>query len=180
MTIHTLEPPLVPMYGAGLGLPVRRAFDLATVRRLWPFEHPRQPYESWWSNRHETFRWPAGRFFSAPVPSGCTLMTVLSVDIASILMWMICCSCSATKIRSSTPALAQRFIRVWIVCQLPNRRGRPLHLQSCSATYKIAFITRRLEMPTLPRSHGKQASIRRYCSSVISITHYTTSQHLTE
>src|SRR5262252_11145411 len=28
-----------------------------------PFEHPRQPYEFWWSILRETFRWIVGLFF---------------------------------------------------------------------------------------------------------------------
>ena len=28
-----------------------------------------------------------------------------------------------------------------MVCQLPNRLGRPRHLHPCSATYKMAFRT---------------------------------------
>src|ERR1039458_9602437 len=36
---------------------------LGKGRRLWPFEHLRQPYESWWSIRPATCRWPVVRFF---------------------------------------------------------------------------------------------------------------------
>ncbi len=35
---------------------------------------------------------------------------------------------------ASTPALLQRLMRVYTVCQLPKRLGRPRHLQPCSAT----------------------------------------------
>ena len=34
-----------------------------TEQTLWPFEHPRQPDESWWSIRRGTDQWRAGRFF---------------------------------------------------------------------------------------------------------------------
>ena len=43
-------------------LPHRR-LGPAKARRLWPFAHSRQPYESWWSIRRGIFRWPGGRFF---------------------------------------------------------------------------------------------------------------------
>src|SRR5258705_5159021 len=33
------------------------------ARTLWLFEHPRQPYESWWSIRLGIFRWLEVRFF---------------------------------------------------------------------------------------------------------------------
>ena len=51
-------------------------------------------------------------FFKAPVPSGCTLTVVLSSDTAAKRMASICSCCNRAKIRSSTPALLQRFIRV--------------------------------------------------------------------
>src|ERR1017187_9966583 len=82
-----------------------------TTRRLWPFEHPRQPDESWCSIRRGTFRWPVVRFFNAPVPSGCTFTEVESKLNASILMRTICSSCNFSKTRSRTPLLAQRFMR---------------------------------------------------------------------
>src|ERR1035437_1923553 len=34
-----------------------------TTRTLWPFEHPRQPYESWYSIRRGIFQWLVVRFF---------------------------------------------------------------------------------------------------------------------
>src|ERR1035441_4928375 len=34
-----------------------------TGKKLWPFEHPRQPYESWCSIRRGICQWPAVRFF---------------------------------------------------------------------------------------------------------------------
>ena len=51
-------------------------------------------------------------FFKAPVPSGCTLMIVLSSDTASSLMRTICSRCIRSKTRSKTPPLLQRFMRV--------------------------------------------------------------------
>jgi len=45
----------VPRAHHGLGL--------GTGQTLWPFEHPRQPDESWWSIRPGTDQWLAGRFF---------------------------------------------------------------------------------------------------------------------
>src|SRR5271163_119790 len=50
-------------------------------------------------------------FFNAPVPSGCTCTEVESSANASILMRTICSICSFSNTRSSTPFLAQRFIR---------------------------------------------------------------------
>lgn len=40
---------------------------------LWPFEHLRQPDESWSSIPFGTCQWLEGRFFSSPVPSGMNL-----------------------------------------------------------------------------------------------------------
>src|SRR5690606_21349855 len=51
-------------------------------------------------------------FFSAPVPSGWTLMLVESSETASILMRTTCARCNSSNMRSRTPALVQRFIRV--------------------------------------------------------------------
>ena len=51
-------------------------------------------------------------FFNAPVPSGCTLTMVESRETASILMRTICSRCNFSKMLSSTPLLAQRFMRV--------------------------------------------------------------------
>ena len=49
------------------------------------------------------------------------------------------CRCSNTL--SSAPFLDHGFIRVYTVCQLPNRLGNPRHLHPCSATYSMAFST---------------------------------------
>ena len=64
---------------------------------------------------------------------------------------------SSSKTRSKTPLLAQRFIRAETVGHLPP----------CSATYRMAFSTWRLERRTLPRWTGKQWAMRWYCASVI-------------
>ncbi len=103
-------------------------------------------------------------FFRAPVPSGCTFTMVLSIHTASSRIRTICSRCNCSNTRSNTPFFDQRFIRVYTVCHLPNRAGSPLHLQPCSATYKIAFNTCRFETRTLPRCTGKQDDIRSYCS----------------
>ena len=80
-------------------------------------------------------------FFNAPVPSGCTLTMVLSIETASSLMRTICSRCRYSNTLSSTPFFDHRFIRVYTVCQLPNRLGNPRHLHPCSATYSMAFST---------------------------------------
>ena len=64
-------------------------------------------------------------FFNAPVPSGCTLTMVLSIETASSLMRTICSRCRYSNTLSSTPFFDHRFIRVYTVCQLPNRLGNP-------------------------------------------------------
>ena len=151
------------------GLRRRRRPGPAREQKLWPFEHPRQPDESWWSIRHGISRWPAVRFFKAPVPSGCTLTRVESSFTASILRRTICSRCNCSKTRPNTPFLDQRFMRVKRVCQLPKRFGSPRHLHPCSATYNNALSTCRLERLTLPRWRGRLGSIRRYCASVISM-----------
>ena len=51
-------------------------------------------------------------FFNAPVPSGCTLTMVLSIETASSLTRTICSRCRYSNTLSSTPLLAQRFMRV--------------------------------------------------------------------
>ncbi len=51
-------------------------------------------------------------FFNAPVPSGWTLMLVESSETASILMRTTCAHCNCSNMRSRTPALVQRFMRV--------------------------------------------------------------------
>ena len=72
-------------------LQARRGLVRRRGRTSEPFEHLRQPYESWWSILPGTCRWTAVRdFFNAPVPSGCTLTIVLSTETASILMRTIC------------------------------------------------------------------------------------------
>jgi hypothetical protein len=48
---------------------------------------------------------------------------VLSRPRASTLTRRISFSCSAVNTRSRTPALAQRFIRVYTVCHRPKRFG---------------------------------------------------------
>jgi hypothetical protein len=58
--------PQIGKQGAALRSMVRVA--PATERRLWPFEHPRQPDEPWGSIRRGTCRWPLARFFSVPSP----------------------------------------------------------------------------------------------------------------
>jgi hypothetical protein len=68
-----------------------------------------------------------------------------------------------------TPLLAHRFIRVQIVCQRPNRFGRPRHLQHFSDTYRIAFSTIRFVSRTRPRCTGNTHLIRSYCATVIPI-----------
>jgi len=51
-------------------------------------------------------------FFKAPVPSGWTLMIVLSRHTCSIRMAKTCSFCNSAKTRFKTPALLQRFMRV--------------------------------------------------------------------
>ena len=51
-------------------------------------------------------------FFNAPVPSGCTLTMVLSIETALSLTRTICSRCRCSNTLSRTPFLAQRFIRV--------------------------------------------------------------------
>ena len=64
-------------------------------------------------------------FFNAPVPSGCTLTMVLSIETASSLMRTICSRCRYSNTLSSTPFFDHRFIRVYTVCQLPKPAGQP-------------------------------------------------------
>ena len=95
-------------------------------------------------------------FFNAPVPSGCTLTMVLSIETASSLMRTICSRCRYSNTLSSTPFFDHRFIRVYTVCQLPNRLGKPRHLHPCSATYSMAFSTCSW---TASRCHAEQGRL---------------------
>lgn len=51
-------------------------------------------------------------FFKAPLPSGWTLIDVLSRESASMETVIICSACILSNTRCSTPDLLQRFIRV--------------------------------------------------------------------
>ena len=57
-------------YATGIAPLAHQLLGQKTGRTLWLFEHPRQPYESWWSIHLGIFRWLEVRFFNAPVPSG--------------------------------------------------------------------------------------------------------------
>jgi hypothetical protein len=73
-------------------------------------------------------------FFRARVPSGCTVMLVLSRLTTPILprrRWSIC---SSSNTRSRTPAFAQRLMRVYTVCQRPYWRGKSRDVQPFTAT----------------------------------------------
>ena len=55
---------------------------------------------------------------------------VLSIETASSLMRTICSRCRYSNTLSSTPFFDHRFIRVYTVCQLPNRLGNPRHFHA--------------------------------------------------
>ena len=59
--------------------PRRRARCRVTERRLWPFEHPRQPYAPWCPIRRGSGRWLVVLFCRAPGTTGCTLIKVESI-----------------------------------------------------------------------------------------------------
>lgn len=63
-------------------------------------------------------------FPEAPVPCAWNLTIVLSSACVSRSTPANASRCSSAASRSNTPALAQRVRRTWIVCQLPNSRGR--------------------------------------------------------
>ena len=105
---------------------------------------------------------------SADVPSGCALTMLLSIETALIGRRAICSGCSGSQPRSSTPFWDQRFIRVWMACGLPNRRGNPRHSQPCSATYGIAWSTCMFNRLVLPRCIARQCAMRSYGAAVIS------------
>jgi len=99
-------------------------------------------------------------FFSAPVPSGCTLTLVLSSPAASSFTRTIRSRRRCSNTLSRTPFFDHRLIRVYMVCQLPKRFGSPRHLQPCSATWRIALSTWRFDMLTFPRCLGSNGAIR--------------------
>ena len=104
------------------------------------------------SIRRRICRPTEGHFFKCP---GSVMMknfneTVLSREKASAWMRIICSCCNRANIRSSTPFLLQRLMRVYMLCQLPKLLGSPLHLHPCSRTCSIAFNIVRLSIVTLP------------------------------
>ena len=107
------------------------------------------------------------RFFKAPMPSGCTLILVESRKTIFTLIMMIPFSCKWMNAFCKTPLLAQRFMRVYIVCQFPNSFGNALHLHPFSRTYNIALSTSRLLIPAALRCRGKHSSICSYCACVM-------------
>ena len=84
--------------------------------------------------------------------------SVLGIFEASAVSSGLICSRNTTQL-----------IRMYTVCHLPTRSGRPRHLLPCSATYKMAFNTCRFDSFTFPRWVGKQCATRSYCCCVISI-----------
>ena len=92
---------------------------------------------------------------------------VLSIETASSLMRTICSRWRYSNTLSSTPFFDHRFIRVYTVCQLPNRLGNPRHLHPCSATYSMAFSTCRFGQPhvaTLNREDWCYAFVLSFCN----------------
>ena len=75
-----------PGWSGASGPPGRRGPGRARAQTSMPFEHPRQPDESWWSTRRGICRWLGGRFFRAPVPSGWTLTMVSAVARKSVIL----------------------------------------------------------------------------------------------
>ncbi len=62
------------------------------------------------ASRPEIARRLGGRFFSAPVPSGCALdRRAIQAHVFDVDEVKICSSCNRAKTRSKTPALLQRF-----------------------------------------------------------------------
>ena len=100
-----------PDGSATYALPARRGPGPGRARTLWRFEHPRQPYESWWSNRPDLpMDW--GPFFLAHPCRGVDLDDGAVQRYPSSLMRTICSRWRCSNTRSSTPFFDQRFIRV--------------------------------------------------------------------
>ena len=114
------------------------------------FAPPRQPDAVCWFIRRWTVQAIVCHFFCAPVPSGCTLLSVKSRLTAAIRRRGICACRGLATIRSRTPALKQRLMRVAIVRQLPPRWGKPRHLPPCATTDTKTLRTCRLLLPSLP------------------------------
>jgi len=70
-----------------------------------------------------------------------------------------------SKTRSKTPALDDRLIRIYTVCQRPKRFGRPRHLQPCSATHSTVFNLQvaQAHVPALHRQRTLDPFVLRFC-----------------
>ena len=132
----------------------------ARARTRWRLGHPRQPRESWRPSRRASARPVGGRSFSAPVPSGRALATAPSIGAASGLVRATRSRCNCSKTRSRAPFPGQRFIRMWMVRQLPNRLGSPRRFQPCSATCGMALSACGFGARTLPRCTGRCGAMR--------------------
>ena len=108
-------------------------------------------------------------FFSAPVPSGRASATALSIGAAPGSVRAIRSRCSCSKTRSRTPFPGQRFIRMWMARQLPNRLGSPRRSRPCPATCGMALSACGSGARTLPRRAGRRGAMRSRWASVSSI-----------
>lgn len=93
-------------------------------------------------------------------------------SVLSIMTYSLSASAiRLAKMRSQTPALAQRQNRLWTDLYLPYREGRSCQRAPDRKTHKTALTNSRLSSPLRPgspRFPSKNFSIRAYCKSVSS------------
>jgi hypothetical protein len=78
-------------------------------------------------------------------------------------------SYTASNMRCHTPAAAQRWKRVYVVCQLPRSLGKARHRAPLRASQSPASTNWRLlrpRPPLVPGRPGSSGANRTYCASV--------------
>ena len=137
---------------------VRREPVPPSGRTRWRAEHPRQPDECWLSIRRAILRWTAVGSFKSAGPIG--------MD----------CHGRAVEAHGFDPDADEPLALLFLAQAIQHARlgpplhlGRPRHAQPCSATYRMALTTCRLDMLTFPRRTGSNGSIRLYCATLISM-----------
>ena len=108
-------------------------------------------------------------FLRAPLACWCARTVVESTS--SVCSASSCCT--ASNARCHTPEAAQRWKRVYVVCQLPRSLGNARHRAPLRASQSTASTTWRLSRPRpplVPSRPGSNGARRDHCASVNSIS----------
>jgi len=100
-------------------------------------------------------------------PEACWCARTVVESISSVCK--AASSCTAWKTRCHTPEAAQRWKRVYVVCQLPRSGGKARHRAPLRASQSTASTTWRLSRPRpplVPGRPGKSGANRAHCASV--------------